>query len=80
MTNSSKRKPFTYWQDKRNHREFFDHLATKWNIQKPEDWYRVTARMVVEQGGNFIHSHYDTSMFQGRDIQSVVICMISNTI
>ena len=53
-----------YWKEKHNQKEFFDQLAVKWNIQKPEDWNKVTKEMVLKEGGNFIHVHYN-SLQQG---------------
>jgi hypothetical protein len=47
-----------YWKDKANQKKFFDQLAIKWNIQKPEDWSKVTKKMVVMEGGSFINYHY----------------------
>jgi hypothetical protein len=49
-------KPYGYWKDKENQKKFFDQLAIKWNIQKPEDWNKVTKEMVMKEGGSFITS------------------------
>ena len=67
-------KPQGYWKDKQNQKEFFDQLAIKWNIQKPEDWNNVTYKMVLnEQGGNFIKAYYNGSLQQGNngDVQAI---------
>jgi hypothetical protein len=58
-------KPLGYWKDKQNQKEFLDQLAVKWNIQKPEDWHKVTIDMVLKEGGNFIVSYYNGSLQQG---------------
>jgi hypothetical protein len=54
-----------FWKNVKNQRDFFDQLATKWNIQKPEDWVRVTTAMVLKKGGNFINSLYNGSLVRG---------------
>jgi hypothetical protein len=61
-------KPLGYWKDKKNQKEFFDQLAIKWNIQKPEDWNKVTNRMVLKEGRSFITNYYNGSLKQGTDI------------
>jgi hypothetical protein len=40
-------------------------LAIKWNIQKPEDWNKVTAKMLLIEGGNFITRYYNNSPLRG---------------
>jgi hypothetical protein len=43
-----------------------DQLAIKWNIKKPEDWFKVTIKMVKkEYGGSFLRTHYKGSMRRG---------------
>jgi hypothetical protein len=60
-----KRKPQGHWKDKENQKVFFDQLVIKWNIQKPEDWNKVTYNMVVKEGGRFIVDYYNGSLQQG---------------
>jgi hypothetical protein len=60
-------KPHGYWKDKKNQKEFFDQLAIKWNIQKPEDWNTVSIKKVIKEGGNFIY-YYNNSVQQGSNI------------
>jgi hypothetical protein len=63
-------KPRGYWKDKQNHKAFFDQLAIKWNIQKPEDWNTVTTEMVVKEGGgHFITMSYNGSLKLGTIVQ-----------
>ena len=64
-------KPQGYWKDKENQKAFFDQLAIKWNIQKPEDWYEVTYKMVVKEGGSFIAHYYNGSLQQGTNASCV---------
>jgi hypothetical protein len=56
---------YEYWQDKQNQKAFFDKLASKWNIKKPEDWNKVTPAMVIKEGGSFIVTYYKNSVKQG---------------
>jgi hypothetical protein len=58
-------KPRGYWKAKENQKEFFDQLAIKWNIQKPEDWNKVTYDMVLKEGGRFIVYYYNGSLQRG---------------
>jgi hypothetical protein len=58
-------KPRGYWQDKRNQKKFFDQLAIQLNIQRVEDWNKVTAPMVLKGGGSFIVTYYNGSLQQG---------------
>jgi hypothetical protein len=59
-------KPRGYWRDKQHQKEFFDRLAVKWNIQKPEDWNKVTHKMLIKEGGNWINHSYNSSLQQGK--------------
>jgi hypothetical protein len=56
-------KPKRHWNVKENQRKFFDELAVKYNIQKPEDWYTITMNMI--KGGGFINTQYGGSLIQG---------------
>ena len=51
-------RPLGYWKDLDNQRAFFDALAIKLNIHKPEDWYRVTRKTVIQEGGYFVPQYY----------------------
>jgi hypothetical protein len=62
------RKLYGYWKDKQNQKEFFEKLAIKWNIQKPEDWHKVTLRAAVKEGGHFITTRYNSSLQQGMNV------------
>jgi hypothetical protein len=59
-------KPIGYWNDIQNQRSFFDQLAIKLNIQKPEDWYHVTTQLVVDEGGSFVTTLYKGSLAEGK--------------
>jgi hypothetical protein len=50
-------------RDQQSKKEFFDQLAIKWNIQKPEDWNKVTNKMALQEGGSSV-----TSLRQGNII------------
>jgi hypothetical protein len=58
-------KPHGHWKDIRNQRAFFDQLAIKLNIKKPEDWYVVKTQTVLDEGGNFIISYYNSTLILG---------------
>jgi hypothetical protein len=59
--------PRGFWKDKENQKKFFDRLAIKWNIQKPEDWRKVTYDTVLKEGGRFVARYYSGSIQEGTD-------------
>jgi hypothetical protein len=65
---STKQLPRGYWKDKENQKKFFDQLAIKWNIQKLEDWNKVTYDIVLKEGGRFIVYYYNNSLQQGKNL------------
>jgi hypothetical protein len=65
-------KPRGHWKDKENQKKFFDQLAIKWNIQKPDDWHKVSKEMVVKEGGRFIKNYYKNSLQQGTNVSCVL--------
>jgi hypothetical protein len=71
-------KPRGYWKDKKNQKEFFDQLAVKWNIQKPEDWHTVSTKKVIkEEGGSFIVTYYNGSPHKGKEVFLYILMWIS---
>jgi hypothetical protein len=60
-------KPWGHWNSKINQRVFLDQLATKLNIQKPEDWYSIRPDTVKTMGGSFVYTHYNGSLIEGTD-------------
>jgi hypothetical protein len=58
-------RPLGYWKNKENQKKFFDELAIKWNIQKTDDWNKVTKEMATKEGGHFIGNYYNGSVQQG---------------
>jgi hypothetical protein len=56
------------WKDKQLQKKFFDQLATKWNIQQPEDWHKVTKDMILNEGGTFLSTYYNGSVQRGNYI------------
>jgi hypothetical protein len=40
-------------------------LASKWNIQKLEDWNNISPRKVVKEGGTFVKDIYNYSLSKG---------------
>jgi hypothetical protein len=57
-------KPVRYWQDKQNQRQFFDKLALSLNITKPQDWYFVDLKTIIQRGGYFVLDYYNGSLIQ----------------
>jgi hypothetical protein len=68
-------KPRGYWSDREKQKEFFNQLAIKWNIQKPEDWNKVTHKMALKEGGNFIATYYGGSLQRGTKLLNVTILL-----
>jgi hypothetical protein len=51
-----------FWDDKANHKAFFDWLATELKIQTPEDWSQVTLETIANHGGaSLLVQHYANS-------------------
>ena len=44
--------PQKFWSEIKNQREFFDYLGKKLNIMNWEDWYKVSAHLIRENGGS----------------------------
>jgi hypothetical protein len=65
---SKPRQPAGYWNDKVIQRLFFDKLAIKLNVRKPEDWYSVGVKTVLENGGHFVNKIYNGSLIQGTEV------------
>ena len=74
-----KRERYAYWKDKDNQKKFFDQLAIKWNIQKPEDWTKVTTAAVVKEGGGFVSHYYNSSLLQGTNVSLHTLIFTSIT-
>jgi hypothetical protein len=62
-----------YWQDIVHQRKFFDQLAIKLQIQKPEDWYNVHWKTVVNEGGSFVARYYNASLVQGTKVYNICL-------
>jgi hypothetical protein len=54
-----------YWNNIENQRAFFDQLKVKLGIKNPEDWAKVTKKIVHENGGWFMCHYYKNSVSQG---------------
>jgi hypothetical protein len=44
-------KPSGYWDDPKNRLDFVKQLEQKLNIKQLEEWYAVTIKTVLENGG-----------------------------
>jgi hypothetical protein len=57
-------------------RIFFDKLASRLKLERPEDWYSVNSETVIKNGGEFVKTFYNGSHLQGTiDIRSNSICI-----
>ncbi len=54
-----------YWNELPNQRKFMDEIATKLNINSPEDWSKVTTTTIDAHGGSRVLSKYDDSLVKG---------------
>jgi hypothetical protein len=61
------------WDDTANQRSFFDQLAVKLNVKKPEDWYSVGLETICKNGGSFIMTRYKgrSKLTQGMNFNQV---------
>jgi hypothetical protein len=55
------------------HRHFFDQFAATSKITRPEDWYDVTVKNVLDAGGSFMLRYYRGSVIEG----NVIIAYVS---
>jgi hypothetical protein len=53
------------WKDIKVQRQFFDQLASKLHIRQPQDWFRVTCKTVLNEGGHFVRNFYKGSVIKG---------------
>lgn len=53
-----------YWKDHKNQRKFFDELAKKLKIAKPEDWGKVNVKRIAEHGGLALLNYYGGSLMK----------------
>jgi hypothetical protein len=51
-----------------NQKVFFEQLATKLNVRKPEDWLQITSKRVVQEGGRFIKQYYNGSVVKALEL------------
>jgi hypothetical protein len=55
--------PRNYWLDKSNRRAYFDWLAIKLNVRRPEDWRVITREDVYNNHGTgLLTRYYDSSV------------------
>lgn len=52
-----------FWNQVSSQREFFDKLATKYNVKKPEDWGQVTFKAITKEGGRSLLDRHSSSLF-----------------
>jgi hypothetical protein len=59
---TSRNKPAGYWNSKDNQRNFLDTLAKQLNFKQQDDWYKVTIRQILENGGGGLLTKYGYSL------------------
>jgi hypothetical protein len=64
--------PSGHWEDLANQRAFFDQLAIKCNIQKPEQWLFIHSDYIFKNGGSFIRRYYSGSITKGKRLVAIV--------
>src|SRR3990167_6712006 len=51
--------PHGYWQNKENHRKFFDSIKEKYEIKTADDWHKISTTTIVAEGGRSLLGLYD---------------------
>jgi hypothetical protein len=52
------------WAEWTVQKDFMDQLATKMQIKKPEDWYKVSSDNIKRNGGAGLVDFYDGSLYK----------------
>ena len=58
----SNQKPFGFWDDKKNVKNFLEKLKEKYNLTTPQDWNKISRKMILdqkEQGGPNLLRYYN---------------------
>lgn len=50
------------WKDFGFQRKFLDDLGKKLNISKPQEWASVSAKTIIQNGGNSVLNHHGRSV------------------
>jgi hypothetical protein len=58
------RVPRSYWANLDNQKKYLEWIKIKFNIQKFDDWYKLTAKDIKDNGGAGLLFHYNGSLFQ----------------
>lgn len=51
-----------YWKEQKNQRKFFDDLAKKFQVTKPQHWGKIQVKRVAEHGGLALLNYYGGSL------------------
>ena len=54
--------PKHYWNSLSHQRSFFDNFSRQNNFQRDKDWYSITNKMILQQGGKTILHKYSNSL------------------
>lgn len=53
-----KQRPNGYWKEKKNHRQYLDIIAKKFDIKEPSDWKNITLSDLYENGASSLFRYY----------------------
>jgi len=56
------RVPTSFWSEKLHQREYFDWLATEFQLRSFSDWYRIKVADVLKRGGRGVLKYHDNSL------------------
>jgi hypothetical protein len=56
--------PVGYWEDMENQRKYFDWLAKRLKITRPDDWYNVSLSDVKQENSGLL-TRYGNSLIKG---------------
>jgi hypothetical protein len=61
--------PIGYWENKEHHLQFAENLGKKLGFKQLDDWYHITKKIILKNGGGGLLKKYDNS--PSRFLQSV---------
>lgn len=56
--------PHGHWSDPKIRRKFMDKLAERLNIKDPEDWSKISAKIIISNGGGGLVYKYGMSVYR----------------
>jgi hypothetical protein len=70
----------SYWKKSQNQRVWFDQMAIKLDIKKPEEWRSVRVNKLLEMGGLFIQDIHNGSLLEGKENDTCELSLNSATV